>query len=148
MYLPNKGGYKNEPMKLPRNPPKPPQVIDLDFDDEGGVTVVSARTPASRNDHSPGISIMPQVNSATTMQQRPPKMNKFPMSSSSSAQQNQNYKNQPHLSFSQRIETTTTPLQIAPSSVSVRTGYQIQNDDLAKSYDINTNHFRDGVTDV
>lgn len=80
----------------------------------GGVTVVSARTPA-RLDQPPIISRPPQPQPQAQQQQLPPK-----------AYINQNQppppKQYPGLSLSHRIETTSTPLQVPISSSSVRNG--------------------------
>ena len=90
----------------------------MESNGDGGVTVVSARTPL-RSDSSQGNIMPPIINRLPpTRQQLPPK--------------------QP-LSFSQRIETTSTPLQLQPSSASVRAQYNGAK--LASN-------LKDGATDV
>ncbi len=78
---------------------------------EGGVTVVSARSPSVGQGSNQGFSVLPNqtgnrsTNSLSNQSQPPPKY-------SVPAEQQRNQKPLlPHLSYSQRIETTSTPLQ-------------------------------------
>lgn len=98
--------------------------MDSNGNGDGGVTVVSARTPL-RNDSSsalpPAISRLPQPpsNKQAFQQQMRPVPN--------------------HLSYSQRIETTSTPLQVPPPSASLRAPF---NGSKLGS------NLKDGATDV
>lgn len=103
--------------------------IDLESGD-GGVTVVSARTPL-RNDLGGSQGIPPIINRL----QQPTKL--------SLQQQHQQMKPlPPHLSYSQRIETTSTPLQLPPPSASLRAPFN-NGSKLSSS-----NNIKDGSTDV
>ena len=73
----------------------------------GGVTVVSARTPVRNNVGD----LLPPTNRAYQPQ---------PTKYSFQNQPVQNLNKPPQLSLSQRVETTSTPLQLAPPSASMR----------------------------
>jgi hypothetical protein len=103
---------------VPSRPPKQqPQAsgIDLDMDLEegsvnGSVTVMSARTPIR-----PGadqLTVLPPPNRAGYQAQ--------PTKYSFQNQPAQNPNKPSQVSLSQRIETTSTPLQLAPPSASLR----------------------------
>lgn len=78
---------------------------------DGGVTVVSARTPSTGNGSVQGFSVLPPTaNRSNNSLQQP----KYPVG-------NQQKPLMPHLSYSQRIETTSTPLQLQQPSKSLRT---------------------------
>ena len=96
----------------------------LDVDNQGEVTIVSARQP-NRN----------TGNNEAYQSQNQNRSNKY-----SREQQQQQYigGKPPHLSFSQRIENTSTPLQIPAPSASVRSA-------LPNSANFS---IKDGSTDV
>jgi hypothetical protein len=96
---------------------------------DGGVTVVSARTPL-RNDLGGSQGIPPTIN---RLQQ--------PIKQTFQQQQQQMKPLPPHLSYSQRIETTSTPLQIPPPSASLRAPFN-------NGSKLSSNNLKDGSTDV
>lgn len=102
--------------------------IDLESGD-GGVTVVSARTPL-RSDLGGSQGIPPTIN---RLQQ--------PIKQTFQQQQQQMKPLPPHLSYSQRIETTSTPLQIPPPSASLRAPFN-------NGSKLSSNNLKDGSTDV
>ncbi len=106
-----------------RQRPSQPDINDFVDPNEnlGGVTVVSARQPVRQPSEQPALNILPPTNRSNQ-----------PQSTKYSLQQPANRQTAaPHLSFSQRIETTSTPLQL-PASASLR----------------GVGHAKDGATDV
>lgn len=95
------------------------------------MTVVSARTPNRNNDNQrvggglPPSSNRSQHTNRSYQQHHPSNLN---------TNNNTNGRNQGNLSLSQRIETTTTPLQLPPLA-SLRAN-------------VGGVHFKDGATDV
>lgn len=83
---------------------------------DGGVTVVTARTPSTGNGSAQGFSVMPPTanRSNNSIQNQPPKYNP-------DGQRGNQKPLLPHLSYSQRIETTSTPMQVQQPSKSLRT---------------------------
>jgi hypothetical protein len=107
--------YDQEPPRQPHQPrsrqPSNPNV-------DGGVTVVSARTPSTGNGSAQGFQVLPSTaNRSNNSLQQPPRQNP---SSQDTRLQNPQKPLLPHLSYSQRIETTSTPLQLQQPSKSLR----------------------------
>ena len=94
----------------------------------GGITVVSARTPVRGGDQA---SVLPPTNRSYQPQ---------PTKYSFQNQPVQNPNKPSQLSLSQRIETTSTPLQIAPPSASLR--------GVGAGNVLAANINKDGATDV
>lgn len=105
-----------------RQRPSQPDINDFvdPNGDLGGVTVVSARQPIRQPNEQPTLNILPPTSRSNQ-----------PQSTKYSLQQPANRQNAPPQSFSQRIETTSTPLQL-PASASLR----------------GVGHAKDGATDV
>jgi hypothetical protein len=83
---------------------------------DGGVTVVSARTPSTGNGSAQGFQVLPPTaNRSNNSLQQPPRQNP-----QQDTRQNPQKPLLPHLSYSQRIETTSTPLQLQQPSKSLR----------------------------
>ncbi len=93
--------------------------------------MVSARTPSTGGGAQPqGLTILPPTSSR----------------GGNHAAKNSQPNNQKPLSYSQRIETTSTPLQLAqPASKSFRTG---NNEPLSLNSKPGTSFVKDGSTDV
>lgn len=101
----------------PRQPQRQRQPAKQSSGD-GGVTVVSARTPSTGGGSTQGFSVLPPTaqrsnNSLQQQQQQPPKYSLQP-------DQRSQKPLMPHLSYSQRIETTSTPMQVQQPSKSLR----------------------------
>ena len=119
---PQNNSYKNQA--------QPGKQREYDVDSDGGnVTVVSARTPNRNNEQfKGGVSGLP-----------PPNRNHQQPTNRSYQQQHPNNRNHGNLSMSQRIETTTTPLQLPPlASLRANVG----------STNVGGVQFKDGATDV
>ena len=138
----------DQPTALPpsiiKNRPRNNRQPQLD-EQVGGVTVVSARTPVKPGEQATALTIVPQSTNRPSEQK-----NQF--------QAPQQKQLPPHLSYSQRIETYSTPLQIPPPSASVRAGGPVgslansmngSSSNNSSTYKIGQSYsVKDGATDV
>ena len=100
------------------------------------MTVVSARTPNRNNENqrAGGASGLPPSSNRSQHTNRSYQQQHHPSINNNHNNNNPNGRNQGNLSLSQRIETTTTPLQLPPLA-SLRAN-------------VGGVHFKDGATDV